>query len=54
MIGPERPREIHALWNGFFSGYYGLDIEPVHHDSETELHYYRFGYFVGDVVGPTV
>jgi hypothetical protein len=44
-----RPREVHAIANGFFMGFYGLELEPTTEDGQKEPHYWRAGYLVGDV-----
>lgn len=48
-MGPERPREIHAIWHGFVAGIYGLRLRPKYSDSEEEPHYFRLGYVLGDI-----
>lgn len=44
------PKEVHALFLGFFDGFFGREPRKTQKDAEKEPHYYEFGYFVGWLV----
>jgi hypothetical protein len=43
------PKEVHALFNGFYKSVMSLKQRPNLKDSQDEPHYWRLGWLLGDV-----
>lgn len=44
------PDEVHALVHGYYRGFYNEERNPETEDSENELHYFRAGYLMGNII----
>jgi len=43
----DEPKEVHAVWNGFYTSVRSLNPKPKYDDSKEEPHYWRLGYLLG-------
>jgi hypothetical protein len=49
LLGDLTYREWHAVVDGFYSGYRGIDVDGEEY--QKEKHYWRVGWLVGDWIG---
>jgi hypothetical protein len=43
----DEPKEVHAVFHGFYAAIRSLNPKPKYDDSREEPHYWRLGYLVG-------